>query len=142
MNYRKFFAVAFLVLMTGCQTIPETAVVLSGNSINSAINGNTAYGEFNDRSKWVEHYLEDGRLVYEDAQAKKAGTKLYGVWRIEGDLFCTRYISDELDEEYCWNIYKDGSEYLGVAMYAQDMGQIRWRIYDIKQGDPENLFSN
>jgi hypothetical protein len=120
--------------------VPKGTTFLYEDVIESIFVGNTVYGNFprTNNSNWIEHYLSDGRLVY------KSSTDLiqYGKWRIENDLFCTRYISDDSGDEWCHKIYKDNGKYNFVATRGEWKGTISSVVNYLKNGNPEGFIAN
>ena len=133
---------ASIVNITQSKTVtePKGKKFLQDKAIKSIFVGNTVYGNFprTNNSSWIEHYLSDGRLVY------KSSTDLiqYGKWRIEKDLFCTRYISDDSDDEWCHKIYKDNGKYNFVATRGEWKGTISSVVNYLKNGNPEGFIAN
>ena len=147
MKVSRLLTIASLIALSACQTLAlsENAVKLDVESLESVFSNKTAYAKFDaGYSKGVtvaEYYAANGKLGYQNLSGTKKGFKAYGIWRIKGEDFCTRYITETNDDEYCWAVYEDGSNYIFIATNdPQNRGKItQVRIYSIKNGDVEGL---
>ncbi len=140
-NLNKNFIVGLVgfISLAGCITtgIPEEAIKLNEAEIIENFSGKTAYGTFSrSPGNWFEYFTDDGKTVY-----KYNDKIMYGVWHIENDALCTRYVSSKDDDEYCWNLYKVGNGFVDSAVSGRHKGKVSARIHKVLDGDIENLMN-
>ena len=108
---------------------------ISGDAdLRAALVNHTFYGHYEGGHPWIEYYAPDGRSAYWD------GCTHDGRWWIADGHACFRYRGDVQNTDYCWLVYRDGSQ-LDFVMPddASPTGAARAYTTAIRNGNSENL---
>lgn len=146
--YRTTMLLAGLaaLALAGCQQGPteeqmaeQNKEPLSGQQVRDLFVGNTTYqtGYSNQTSwEWAGYYAEGGnargRAWWSGGQNEGKGT-----WKIDGDLWCTKWQVSEWGEgaQNCYQVYKDGKK----IHFVTKKGPNENTTATWKKGNPHDL---
>ena len=112
---------------------PPGQRVVGDDALRTLLLGHTFYGLYVGGGRWIEYYAPDGRSAYWD------GCTHDGRWWIAGGQACFRYRGDLQDTDYCWEVYRSGSEVDFIMREADTAGPARAYTTAIRDGNSENL---
>jgi hypothetical protein len=112
---------------------PTGERIVGESALREALSDRTFYGRYEDGIDWIEYYAPDGRSAYWD------GCTHDGDWWIDDDLVCFRYRGDAYGLNYCWMVYRSGSQYEFFIPDDGLAGAVRAYTTDIREGNREQL---
>jgi len=112
--------------------VPGTRV-LGDAALRAALSDQTFYGHYEGGINWIEYYSPDGRSAYWD------GCTHDGRWWTVADQVCFRYRGDASGRDYCWMLYRLGSQYEFLIPAAPESDAVRAFTTDIRPGNREHL---
>ena len=107
--------------------------ITSDNALREALTNHTFYGRYDGGGPWIEYYSPDGRSAYWD------GCTHDGRWWITDGHACFRYRGDVQNTDYCWLVYRDGSQLDFVLPNEDPPGPAHAHTTAIRLGNSENL---
>jgi hypothetical protein len=130
-----------LALLTAAMLLPTIAAaeepagerILGEAALRAALSGRTFYGRYEDGIDWIEYYSPDGRSAYWD------GCTHDGDWWVAEDLVCFRYRGDAYGLNYCWMVYRRGSQFEFFIPGDGIAGAARAYTTDVREGNREHL---
>jgi hypothetical protein len=136
----RFFALSLAVFsviapaaLFGDDATPPGQRVVGDDALRTLLLGRTFYGLYVGGGRWIEYYAPDGRSAYWD------GCTHDGRWWITGGQACFRYRGDVQNAEYCWEVYRSGSEVDFIMRDGDPAGPARAYTTAIRDGNSENL---
>jgi hypothetical protein len=134
MAARSFALLVAAVLPTlAAAEEPAGERILGETALRAALSDRTFYGRYEDGIDWIEYYAPDGRSAYWD------GCTHDGDWWIAEDLVCFRYRGDAYGFNYCWMVYRSGSQYEFFIPDDGLAGAVRAYTTDVREGNREHL---
>jgi hypothetical protein len=107
--------------------------ILGEAALRAALSDRTFYGRYEGGIDWIEYYTPDGRSAYWD------GCTHDGAWWIANDFVCFRYRGDASDRDYCWMLFRRGSQYEFLMPGDPESDAVRAYTTDIRPGNRERL---
>jgi len=140
-EYRMAFRVlasliAALLTMAATSLLADDTAgtrIVGDAALRAALSDRTFYGHYEGGINWIEYYAPDGRSAYWD------GCTHDGAWWISNDFVCFRYRGDVSGRDYCWMLYRLGSQYEFLMPADVESNAVRAYTTDIRSGNRENL---
>jgi hypothetical protein len=137
MAIRPLFLVTAALLMVSAARLAadETSGtrILGDAALRMALSDRTFYGRYEGGINWIEYYTPDGRSAYWD------GCTHDGAWWIANDFVCFRYRGDPSGRDYCWMLYRLGSQYEFFMPGDLESEAVRAYTTDVRPGNREHL---
>lgn len=134
MTVRNLALLVVVVLPTlAAAEEPAGERVLGESALRAALANRTFYGRYEDGIDWIEYYAPDGRSAYWD------GCTHDGDWWIADDLVCFSYRGDAYGLDYCWMVYRNGSQYEFFIPDDGTAGAARAYTTAVLEGNGEHL---
>jgi len=128
--------ISALLVMTIAPLLADEAPgtrILGDSALRAALSDHTFYGHYEGGINWIEYYSPDGRSAYWD------GCTHDGAWWITNDFVCFHYRGDVSERDYCWMLYRLGSQYEFLMPADQESNAVRAYTDRIRPGNPDHL---